>query len=236
MAPIDSAAPVVLPLMTPRWLRQVADVVSEGQQVEAGREWQRRLYHALTSVNEVPFRLVHDWLAHEASVILPYAGVRSEDRTDGVQRAVQELHRAALAGETIPADTWRNALYSALLQIYTDAYAYTEAFEVASAAARAFARSRGWSEADAAAYGATYARQSTDANVRTYAEANAVAVAAALASAFANEDPEAYADAHPEALVRACLADGQDELHGQEICNRLAAGLVEAVQRLNGST
>ncbi|MFI9386716.1 hypothetical protein [Kutzneria sp. NPDC052558] len=137
------------------------------------------------------------------------------------QDELARLHRSPL-GRT--EEEWRAALIPALTDLYRRAYPYAEAYETASSAASGFAVKHGYSEAEAKAYGESYAAMNTDANQRVHAEANARAVASLAAKAFTAGDVDAYAQTRPGAMVRACIA-----VAGPEARDRLATGLRDAL-------
>jgi hypothetical protein len=203
----------------PSWLRQVAEVLFDD-----APSW---------TAAEIPFTAVHDWHALALGPLVIQAGSRDGRPTDA-HEAVRALHARAATGEPIAADVWRSALEPALRDVYRSAYPYADAYSTASAAARSFALSRDYSEAEATAYGESYAALNTDANVRVHADANALANASATATAFAAADADAYARTYPFAYVRACvLAYGNgDEAAVREARARLADGLGDSLARV----
>ncbi|MER7350631.1 SpcZ [Streptomyces aurantiacus] len=240
--------------LTPSWLAQVAAALYCGQGGDAANAWARRMYDGLERLGgQVPFDVVHDWLARTVSPML--AETSAPRGSDGAaQEAVRHLHEKELAGERVEEGEWVEALGPALGELYRHAYAYADAYTTASVNARAYAMDNDYGEEKAAEFAAMYAKLNTDANARSYADANALANARALAAAFAKADEQAFAEAYPFAYAHACALahaqrgeDGQDkdaqETRGdaevraeryRAACGRLGQGLAESVGRAAG--
>jgi hypothetical protein len=196
------------------WLSQVMDVLLLGQTPD---------------VAVPPMTVLHAWHAASISPLLIEAFAR-DGRDTGIQHAVQELHSRAAQGESISANAWRVALEPALREVYRRAYDGEQAFATASAAAAAFALSRGYSESDAAEYGRTYGEMNTEANLSAFADANALAASMLLSQSFAAADPAAYARTYPAAYIRACLSACTENAGDcEQIRTVLADGLVRAL-------
>lgn len=225
----------------PDWLAQVSEVLSDGMDADAARDWEHRVRRELERLDgRVPFGVVHDWHCSAVGPVLAEASVR-HGRSDAPHRAVLALHADALRGGRVDGTTWRAALEPALRELFQHAYPYAEAYAASAAAAGSFALANGYEPAEAARYGETYAELNTTANVRAHADANALANSAALAAAYAAADPDAYAGTCPFARVRAVVrvaADRQDE-HGEHgeraVRARLADGLADCLARADAA-
>lgn len=215
----------------PDWLAQVAGVLLDGPAASEARSRMRRVRGELARLDGVPFSVVHDWHARTVSPLLVAAsGARGGDVR--AYQQVRSLHERALAGEPVAEAQWREALEPALREVYRHAFPREAAHATAAAAADSFARSRGWSEAEAAEYGETYAALNTGACARMHEEANASAHAAALAAAWAAADAAAYAATYPAAFVRGCVRATATDGTSQLLClARLAGGLADALAR-----
>lgn len=170
---------------------------------------------------------LHRWFATCVSRLLIEAVTRDE-QSDDLQRAVQQLHFRVGRGGTVEADAWHAALVPCLQQVYRLAYDSESAFATASAAAAAFASSRGYGADEAAEYGQTYASMNTEASSSAFADGNAFALAGLLAASFASADAEAYARTYPASHIRACVyacAKNDEERR------RVRAALLEGLAR-----
>ncbi|MFJ3667066.1 SpcZ [Streptomyces sp. NPDC090106] len=215
------------PVPVPGWLDQVRDALTDT--AGEGSDGQG------SAITDVSFAALHAW--HAGPVADLIAETAARHGTDmAPHEAVRALHARAATGEPVDEATWSAALEPALREIYRLAYPRARVHERSASAAASFARSRGWTDAEADRYGETYAALNTEVSDRVHAEANAIANAAAYARAFAAGDPKAYAEAWPYALVRAWVAAcaGSADPDGpaaQEARNRLRDGLTDAVRR-----
>ncbi|WP_169730179.1 SpcZ [Chitinimonas koreensis] len=182
--------------------------------------------------------LIHRWQAESVAPLLIETSTRRNGNPD-LHRAVQTLHREALAGNTATAETWAAALEPALREIYRYAYAYADAYAIAHATAHDYAMANDYGEEGAAEFAESYAKLNTGANAKSFADANAIANARAMAAAFAAGDAEAYAETWPAAWLQACaLAHAGDDGAApsaerlQASYRQLADGLLAALAEL----
>lgn len=225
-------APRWLDGMVPAFLDVVADAGS----------WKARLHAELGRLEGVPFEVVHDW---SAGTVAPLALETSERRggDPGLHRAVQALHRRALAGDRAPAAEWAEALRPALLEVYRQAFAYAQAHARAHASAIAYARAGTNAKmieesfGGAEAYAGFYADLAAGSSAAAFADANSRVNAGFLAAAFATADADAYGEAHPHAVARAHVyahARGCEDFEAgcREAWRRLADGMLECLARV----
>ena len=181
----------------PTWLQQVVIALFHGQDVEVADRWAWRLFQELDRSGwQLPFEVVHDWLAR---TVVPMASAGSS-----ATAGLRELHTRAAAGQRFGQADWLAVLEPVLYELYRDAYDYATAYATARASASAYARANNFSADGAVRFADSYAADSTEANRRSYAESNAVATAGMLAAAYAGSDARAYAEAYPFALLHAC--------------------------------
>ncbi|MEU9047151.1 MULTISPECIES: SpcZ [unclassified Kitasatospora] len=222
----------------PPWLAQVSEVLFDGMDAGTATAWARRVHRELERLNgRVPFSVVHDWYCSAVGPILTEASAR-RGGSAAQHQAVLALHARAMDDGPIDESTWRTALEPELRELFRDAYPYAEAYATAAAAAGSYALANGYSEAEAARYGETYAELNTAANVRSHADANALANAAAVAAAYAAADSAAYAATYPSARIRAVVrvhADRQDERGEHATWARLADGLAAGLARADAA-
>ncbi|MFB0619617.1 SpcZ [Streptomyces sp. AGS-58] len=228
----------------PDWLWQVVAVLYDGQGTAAAKDWAFRLHGELGRLGgRVPFTVVHDWHAHAVAPMLAEACAR-RGWSPQPQRAVQDLHVRALAGQRTAASEWQAVLGPALREAYRLAYAYDDAFAHAYAGAHAYAVANAYGAERAAEFAHGYAELNTGANVTSFADGNALANAGATAVAWAAADAHAYAAACPFAHARVYAhawagrertavreGTGEREERLRTAHRRLAGGLVDSLAR-----
>ncbi|MGE3712225.1 MAG: hypothetical protein AB7G35_21470 [Hyphomicrobiaceae bacterium] len=141
----------------PRWLARMVPWFFDRQKAADAYDWGLRFYAELKRIDgQVPFSVVHDWHATVTTeMAIEVAKKLNKDPAPHV--AMQNLHKRALAGETISESEWHRVLKPAYAHAYAHAYAY------------AYADADAHAHADAHAYAYAYADAHADAHAYAHA-------------------------------------------------------------------
>ena len=136
----------------PKWLARMVTWLFDGQSKDDAFAWGEKFYAQLARLNgDVPFEVVYDWHANY-SWQMGIEVAEKMGRDTAPAKAVQELHRRALAGDRANCETWYKALRNADAYAYANANAYAYAYGYADAYADAYANADAYADAYANAY------------------------------------------------------------------------------------
>jgi hypothetical protein len=141
---VDSVSDCPASVM-PRWLAQMVPWLFDAQSEEEAFAWGLDFAAELKRLDgQVPFTVVYDWQGNHACQ-LGIEVAEKRGRSTEPHKALQALHRKALAGEKSSVEEWRktlrdaNAYANAYAYAYANAYAYAYAYANANAYAYAYA-------------------------------------------------------------------------------------------------